>query len=106
MSELLADGTWGAATLVPELSSTLPDQAVSVRFDGLEAFVVTGVPPSGFDLWVSMRETVFDTWSVPINLGPVVNSSSETRHRTSLQTVKRCTSNRTAPAARAAKTCG
>ena len=46
VSELLADGTWGAATLVPELSSTLPDQAVSVRFDGLEAFIVTGVPPS------------------------------------------------------------
>ena len=28
VSELLADGTWGTATLVPELSSTLPDQAV------------------------------------------------------------------------------
>lgn len=78
VSELLADGTWGAATLVPELSSTLPDQAVSVRFDGLEAFIVTGVPPlpSGFDLWVSTRETVFDTWSAPISLGPVVNSLS------------------------------
>ena len=46
-----------------------------MRFDGLEAFVVTGGPPL-FDLWVSTRETVFDTWSAPINLGPVVNSSS------------------------------
>ena len=78
VSELLADGTWGTATLVPELSSTLPDQAVSVRFDGLEAFVVPGVPPlpGGFDLWVSTRETMFDTWSAPVTLGPVVNSSS------------------------------
>jgi len=78
VSELLANGAWGAATLVPELSSTLPDQAVSVRFDGLEAFIVIGVPPlpGGFDLWVSTRETVFDTWSAPINLGPVVNSLS------------------------------
>jgi hypothetical protein len=75
VSELLADGAWGAATMVPDLSSTLPDPHVSVRFDGLEAFVVTGVPPL-FDLWVSARETVFDAWSAPINLGPVVNSLS------------------------------
>ena len=76
VSELLADATWGAATWVPDLSSTLPDQSVSVRFDGLEAFITKGVPPlpAGFDLWVSTRETVFHPWSEPVSLGPLVNS--------------------------------
>jgi hypothetical protein len=30
----------------------------------------------GADLWVSTRQTVFDSWSAPVNLGPVVNSAS------------------------------
>jgi hypothetical protein len=78
VSELLADGTWGPAAWTPDLSSALPDQSVSVRFDGLEAFIVKGVSPlpAGFDLWASTRKTVFDVWSEPINLGPVVNSVS------------------------------
>lgn len=75
VSELLASGDWGPATWVPELSGTSPDQSVSVRFDGREAFIVRGNPaPIGFDLWVSTRETTSDPWSAPVNLGPVVNS--------------------------------
>ena len=27
------------------------------------------------DLWVSVRESVFDVWTTPANLGPTVNSS-------------------------------
>jgi WD40 repeat protein len=30
----------------------------------------------GADLWVSSRKTVFESWSAPVNLGPVVNSTS------------------------------
>ena len=76
VSELLASGDWGPATWVPELSSTSPDQSISVRFDGREAFIVRGNAPlpAGFDLFVSRRETISDPWSAPINLGPVVNS--------------------------------
>jgi WD40-like Beta Propeller Repeat len=79
VSELLADGTWGPATWVPDLSSTLPDQSVSVRFDGLEAFIVKGDPPlpAGFDLWVSTRETVFDRWSEPVKLDSVNSNLDE-----------------------------
>ena len=79
VSELLASGDWSSATWVPELSSTSPDQSVSVRFDGREAFIVRGNPPLpiGFDLWVSTRETTSDPWSAPVNLGPVVNTSVE-----------------------------
>jgi hypothetical protein len=77
VSQLLTDGTWGAATWIPDLSSAGPDQSISVRFDGLEAFLVRGAPPlpAGFDLWVSTRETVFDLWSEPVNLGSLVNSA-------------------------------
>ena len=76
VSELLSNGDWGPATWVPELSSGQPDSSVSVRFDGREAFIVTGRAPlpAGFDLWVSTRATTSDPWSAPVNLGPVVNS--------------------------------
>ena len=78
VSELLADGTWGAAAHVPELSSTSPDQSVSVRFDGLEAFIVKGLAPlpAGFDFWVSTRASTFDAWSEPVRLAAPVNSTS------------------------------
>jgi hypothetical protein len=34
----------------------------------------------GLDVWSATRETISDPWSVPINLGPNVNSSAnETR---------------------------
>ena len=79
VSELLASGDWGPATWVPELSSTSPDQSISVRFDGREAFIVRGTAPlpAGFDLWVSTRVAIADPWSAPVNLGPVVNSTVE-----------------------------
>jgi Tol biopolymer transport system component len=48
----------------------------SVRHDGLEIFFGSeraGIPNSQ-DLWVATRETVFDAWSAPVNLGSPVNS--------------------------------
>jgi hypothetical protein len=30
----------------------------------------------GFDLWAATRESVFDVWSTPVNLGPAVNSAA------------------------------
>jgi hypothetical protein len=76
--EQLADGTWGAAAHVPELSSTSPDQSISVRFDGLEAFIVKGLAPlpAGFDLWVSTRASTSDDWSAPVKLPAPANSST------------------------------
>ena len=73
-----ADGSWGPAGLVPELSSPLSDQRPSVRFDGLELFLHSDRLGSiGLaDLWVSTCETTFDPWSAPVNLGATVNSPS------------------------------
>lgn len=77
VSDLLTDGTFGPPVLVPELSSPQPEPGVSVRFDGLEAFLFSARPGgqgAGFDIWTSTRETVFHPWSEPTNLGPVVNT--------------------------------
>jgi WD40-like Beta Propeller Repeat len=78
VSDLMPDGTFGPARLVPELSSPQPDPGVSVRFDGLEVFLFSARPGgqgAGFDIWTSTRETVFHPWSEPTNLGPVVNTA-------------------------------
>ncbi len=78
VSAQAADGSWGPAVLVPELSSPQSDQRPSVRFDGLELFLHSDRPGgvSLADLWVSTRETTLDPWSAPVNLGATVNSTS------------------------------
>jgi hypothetical protein len=78
VSDLLPDGTFGPARLVPELSSPQPEPGVSVRFDGLEAFLFSARPGgqgAAFDIWTSTRDSVFAPWSVPTNLGPGVNTA-------------------------------
>jgi hypothetical protein len=77
VSEQAADGSFKAPTLVVELSSPFNDNRSSIRFDGLEIFLFSG-RPGGFglqDLWSSTRESVFDAWSTPANLGATVNSA-------------------------------
>jgi len=78
VSQIFPDGSLSPASLVSELSSPADDNRASVRFDGLEVVLVSDRPGSldGFDLWVATRETVFDPWSTPTNLGPLVNSLS------------------------------
>ena len=45
-----------------------------VRFDGLEAFFYSTRPGFGMtDMWTTTRETVFDPWSAPVNLGYLLN---------------------------------
>jgi hypothetical protein len=76
VSSLLPNGTFGPAALVPELNTTAGDSGASLRFDGLEVFLFSR-RPGGFgasDLWTATRNTVFDPWSTPINLGALVNS--------------------------------
>jgi len=77
VSAQAADGSWGPAVLVPELSSPLNEQHPSVRFDGLELFLDSDrLGTFGLrDLWVSTRETTLDPWSAPVNLGVTVNSA-------------------------------
>ncbi|HYS00626.1 MAG TPA: hypothetical protein VEO58_16525 [Gemmatimonadales bacterium] len=78
VSTLQADGTFGPAALVRELSSPFRDTRVAIRRDGLEIFLSTGRPGGvgSEDIWVSTRATTLDPWSPPVPLGPVVNSPS------------------------------
>ena len=77
VSQLQPDGLFGDAALVPELSSANSDQRPSVRFDGHELFLGSDrLGTLGLsDVWVSIRQTVFDVWRPPTNLGTPVNSA-------------------------------
>jgi hypothetical protein len=76
VSEQAADGSFGPAVLVLELSGLGNTRRPSVRHDGLEIFFGSERPgiPNSQDLWVATRETVFDAWSTPVNLGSPLNS--------------------------------
>jgi WD40 repeat protein len=77
VSEQAADGSFGAAVLVLELSGLGDPSRPSIRHDGREIFFNSNRPGSianSQDLWVAARETVFDAWSAPINLGSPLNS--------------------------------
>jgi len=82
-SVLGPDGTFGTASLVVELSvpgsaTTGRDTRTAIRHDGLEIFLTSNRPGgvgSG-DLWVSTRATTLARWSMPVNVGPTVNSTS------------------------------
>jgi peptidoglycan-associated lipoprotein len=88
-STLGADGSFGAAVLVPEPSSPSGDARPAIRTDGLELVLHSNrpgpplacpadspAPSGGQDLWVSTRATFAEPWSCPVNLGPVLNTAS------------------------------
>lgn len=77
-STLQSDDTFGSADLVLELSGPSTDRGPTIRRDGLEIVFPSNRPGGlGFDdLWGSTRPSTSDPWSVPVNLGPAVNSAS------------------------------
>ena len=79
LSNQTLDGSFGPATLVPELSSSSTDSRPSIRHDGREIFFQSNRPGSmstALDLWVSTRESALDSWSAPLNLGSTINTTS------------------------------
>ncbi len=77
-STLGSSGTFTAPKVVAELSSPSPDEWPVVRLDGLEIFLASSRPGTngGNDLWSSTRGSTSDSWSTPVNLGAVVNTSN------------------------------
>jgi Tol biopolymer transport system component len=76
VSNRQADGSWGPATRIPELSSPGTENRPNLRQDGLEIFFYSDRAGSaGSDIWTATRASVDATWSTPVNLGPTVNSS-------------------------------
>jgi Tol biopolymer transport system component len=80
LSELMADGSFGPAQLVPELNSPMTESRPSIRHDGLEIFFYSdrvGSIDGSDDLWTSTRESTLAPWSTPVNLGAINTTSLE-----------------------------
>ncbi|MCP4261493.1 MAG: hypothetical protein GY774_28925 [Planctomycetes bacterium] len=83
-----ADFTFGEPiNLGPTVNSISNDQAANISSDGLSLYFSdhpgAPMPPGGYgqsDIWVTTRQTKDDPWGAPVNLGPVVNSSSQDEH--------------------------
>ncbi len=71
LSEQTADGSFGQAVRVAELSSVGGDSRPSIRHNGLEMFLQSdrGGTTGGTDLWVATRQSTLDAWSPVLNLG-------------------------------------
>jgi Tol biopolymer transport system component len=66
-----ADGQWGAPTPVVELNSVFDEARPTIRADGLEIFFWSSNRPGGpgsFNVWVSTRASLDDSWSAPIGV--------------------------------------
>ena len=77
MSVEEGEGDFGPATLVAELSTSFSDQSPAISRDGLELIFPSDRTGTfgQLDLWRSTRRSLEDTWSVPENLGPGINSA-------------------------------
>ncbi len=64
--------------LGPTVNSSSVDGVPTISGDGLELYFTSDRPGGhgGNDIWVSRRSTTEDEWGRPMNLGPIVNSSS------------------------------
>jgi len=79
-SEIPSGGSFGPPVNLTELNSAFNDTCMSISNDGLEiVFSSARSDPNNaansFDLWVSARDSVFDAWSPPANLGSIVNAT-------------------------------
>ena len=82
VSTMNADGDFGPATMVAELSTPANDQMPNVSRNGLEIVFASdsGNTPGVFDIWTSTRTSTSAAWSAPTKLdGNVNTAASETR---------------------------
>ena len=74
-STMNADGTFNAPVNVVELNSAVNDLKPTVRRGGGE-IIFNSARSGNFDLWVATRDEQSLVWSVPENLGAIVNSTA------------------------------
>lgn len=77
----ITDTGFASPLNVLELNSASFEVCFWVRDDGLEIIFTSNRPDltadtSKYDLWVSTRSSVYEPWSTPESLGPIVNSDS------------------------------
>ena len=73
---------WGEpVNLGPNINSSGSEHDSQISADGLSLYFCSDRPGgySGGDIWVARRATTDDGWGEPVNLGPMINSSSH-RH--------------------------
>jgi beta-lactamase regulating signal transducer with metallopeptidase domain/Tol biopolymer transport system component len=67
-----------SVNLGPTVNSSSKDTGSSISTDGLLLYFVSDRPGGygEYDIWVTRRASLSDSWGPPVNLGPTVNSSS------------------------------
>jgi hypothetical protein len=77
-----SDGVFGPAVAIDELNSAGTDQRPSISHTGLEIYFFSNRSggSGGVDIWGSTRETIFDQWSDPFNLGTTINTATAEQH--------------------------
>jgi WD40 repeat protein len=92
VSEMKGD-VFGTPTPVAELNSPNHDEKPTVRFDGHELLFASDRPSSAnegcgvprlppvcdLDIWMSTRRSNGDEWSLPVNVGPPINTTADDR---------------------------
>jgi hypothetical protein len=63
-------GTFGAASLISEISSAFDDNKLTVHPDGLDVFFSSDRPGGGsgalgYNIWTAHRDSIADPWSTP-----------------------------------------
>ncbi len=94
--------------LGPTVNSPVFEGGPSISADGLTLFFMSS-RPGGFgrgDLWMTTRPSREEPWEAPVNLGPVVNSSSGDGAPTISTDGLRFSLTPTDPGGSAALTCG
>ncbi len=78
-AKLRSDEAFGPAVLIEDLSSLFNDVRPTIRRDGLELLLDSDRPGTFglLDLWSSTRASTADPWSLPVNLGSVVNGPAD-----------------------------
>jgi Tol biopolymer transport system component len=76
-SRTMLDDDWGApVNMGSNINSSAMDGCPAISDDGLELYFWSNRPggSGSTDLWKATRETTEDDWSMPVNLGPLLNS--------------------------------
>jgi len=71
---------WSAPiNLGPVINSASNDQQPAISKDRLSLYFTSNRPGGigGFDIYVSQRISVDDSWGLPVNLGPTINTTSD-----------------------------
>jgi hypothetical protein len=74
-----AESDWAVpVNLGPPVNSSAYEGEVCLSTDGLALFFSSNRPGGmgSYDLWVTTRRSQADAWSPPVNLGPLINTSS------------------------------